>query len=101
MIIEITPDVIVNLVSVITTVFFVIMMGFSIFFFIKKERKTATYLFKGATILFVINFLIKFFAGFLETVMSDGLLRTLVLAIVVIVMLEILLFFLRKYADEE
>ena len=33
--------------------------------------------------------------------MSDGLLRTLVLAIVVIVMLEILLFFLRKYADEE
>lgn len=101
MIIEITPDVIVNLVSVITTVFFVIMMGFSIFFFIKKEWKTATYLFKGATILFVINFLIKFFASFLETVMSDGLLRTLVLAIVVTVMLEILLFFLRKYADEE
>ena len=48
MIIEITPDVIVNLVSVITTVFFVIMMGFSIFFFIKKEQKTATYLFNGA-----------------------------------------------------
>lgn len=39
MIIEITPDVIVNLVSVITTVFFVIMMGFSIFFFIKKSER--------------------------------------------------------------
>ena len=101
MIIEITPDVIVNLVSVIATVGFIVMMGFSIFFFRKKERKTATYLFKGATILFVINFLIKFFASFLETVMSDGLLRTLVLAIVVTVMLEILLFFLRKYGDEE
>lgn len=98
---EITPDVMVNLVSVITTVGFIVMMGFSIFFFRKKERKTATYLFKGAAILFVINFLIKFFASFLETVMSDGLLRTLVLAIVVIVMLGILLFFLRKYADEE
>lgn len=99
--IEITPDVIVNLVSVITTVLFVIMMGFSIFFFRKKERKTAVYLLVGAAILFVINFFDKVFCNFLETVMSDGLLRTLVLAIVVIVMLGILLFFFRKYANEE
>ena len=101
MIIEITPDVIVNLVSVITTVLFVIMMGFSIFFFRKKERKTATCLLKSAVILFGINFFDKVFCNFLETVMSDGLLRILVLAIVVIAVLGILLSFLRKYSNEE
>lgn len=101
MIIEITPDVIVNLVSVITTVLFVIMMGFSIFFFRKRELKAATCLLKGAVILFVINFFDKAFCNFLETVMSDDLLRTLVLAIVVIAVLGILLFFFRKYANEE
>lgn len=99
--IEIAPDVMVNLVSVITTVLFTVMMGFSIFFFRKKERKTATFLLKVATFIFVIKFVIKFSAKFLETVLNDDLLRTLVLAIIVIVMLGILLFSLRKHIGEE
>lgn len=99
--IEIAPDVMVNLVSVITTVLFTVMMGFSIFFFRKKERKTATFLLKVATFIFVIKFVIKFSAKFLETVLNDDLLRTLVLAIIVIVMLGILLFSLRKHVGEE
>lgn len=98
---EITPDVMVNLISVITTVLFTVTMGLSIFFFRKKERKTATSLLKVAAFILAIKFVIKFSAKYLETVLNDDLLRTLVLAIIVIVMLGILLFSLRKHIGEE
>ena len=94
------PDIIVNLVLVITIVLSIFAMWFSIYFYLRKDRKTAFSLLKVLGFLFIIAFSTKFFAIFLKTITSDALLKTLFLTIFVIALLEIMLFFLRKDADE-